>query len=107
MFADRGSCVRWCSLPFAAVRLCSKYCVMAVPLGGAHKMRQKHLWDVDFLANSIVLCRFVTCVAMMIACCVAGAILWKPVNVTVSFSSGRRSALCLCVLQFRGRRSIN
>ena len=25
VFADRGSCVRWCSLPFAAVRLCSKY----------------------------------------------------------------------------------
>ena len=36
---------------------------------------------MDFLANSIVLWRFATCVGMAFACCVAGAILWKCVNV--------------------------
>ena len=54
-------------------------------------MRQNDLLEWDFLANTSFLCRFVTRVAMMFACCVAGAILWKPVNVTVSFSRGRRS----------------
>ena len=99
MFADRGSCVCCRSLP-------SAYCVIALPLGGAHKMRQNYLQGADFFANSVVFCRFVTCVVIMFACCVAGAIVWKPVNVTMSFSSGRRSTLCLCVLQFRGKRAI-
>ena len=37
---------------------------------------------------------------------VADAILEKRVTVIVSFSGGRRSTLCMCALQFRGRRSI-
>ena len=82
-------------LAFAAVRLCPKYCVIAAPLGGAHKMRQSDLLEWDFLANTKFLRRFVTCVAMMF-CVLRGRRIWKPVNVTVSFSSGGRSTLCAC-----------
>ena len=48
------------------------------------------------LANSVFLLRFVTCVAVAFAFCVAGAILWKRVNASISFSRGRRSTLCCC-----------
>ena len=104
-----GLCLPTVALAFAAVRCrppvfeVLRYCRA---VGQCSQNATKALLDVDFLANSIVLCRFVTCVAMMIACCVAGTILWKPVNVTESFSSGRCSTLCISVLQCRGRRSI-
>ena len=39
-------------------------------------MRQNDLLECDFLANSMVLWRLVTCVWMTFARCVAGAILW-------------------------------
>ena len=99
-----GLCLPTVALAFAAVRCrpLPSACVRSIALLPCRWAM--HLLDLDFLANSIVLCRFVTCVAMMIACCVAA--LWKPVNVTVSFSSGRRSTLCISVLQCRGRRSI-
>ena len=61
---------------------------------------QDDVLQVDFLANSVLLLGFVTC-----GC--ACAILWKCVNVSVSFARGRcsplHSPLCWCILQFRGR----
>lgn len=48
---------------------------------------------LDVLANSMFLLRLMACVAMAFLYCVAGAILWKCVNASSSFSRGRRT-LC-------------
>ena len=61
-------------------------------LGGAHKMRQNHLLEVDFIVNSMVLLRFVTCVNEACACWVAGAIL--SVSRLACRFFGRGAAVC-------------
>ena len=77
-------------LPFTAVRG-----IALIPCRWAARAKcdKNDLLEWDFRASTRFLWRFVTCVAMMFARCVAGAILWKPFNVTVSLS---RAGAALC-----------
>ena len=102
VFADGGSCDLCRSLP----SVCVGSIALCRAVGRRSQNATKRCAGVGFLRKHNVFVAFCDIVAMMIACCVAAAILWKRVNVTVSFSRGRHSALCLCVLQFCGRRSI-
>ena len=76
MFAQRCSSVRNRPQPFADDR---GEGAIAVSLGEAHKilnLNVRNLFlEVDFIANGMRLLRFVTCVVIACAFCVAGAIL--------------------------------
>ena len=76
------------------------------PLGGAHKVWSgwcaDMCWRSIFLANSVFLLRFVTCVEVAFAFCVAGAIYLPSVSIVASRFSWQVQFCGRCSILWRG-----
>ena len=85
-------------LPAMALRLLPFTAVHGIALiscrwAARTRCDKNDLLEWDFRANTMFLWSFLTCVAMMFACCVAGAILWKLFKLPYRF---RVAGAALC-----------
>ena len=85
--------------------------VSSLPLGGAHKMRKNHhLHRVQsggsLTRNTLSGAPTSSAGSLRMPFAWQAPYFGSVLRLAVSFLRGRRDALCLCVLQFRGRRSI-